>query len=284
VHKLSYTKRERLHPWSDDFASGNLLLKCIGTCPTGGITTAALDNNYNNSDNPNWTDNARSYTFDKNSMTLKYNGIESVVINSGVNDSSRSYNMYDMVLGSSSASTVDEIRNEDTTYRWWPSSQSWGKGTFAKNASGEWYKFDKPVKFEYTHSTANDRNDSSNYNGKTFYLEYNGSYISGIPSVKDSDGRWVRDINLNDGIELYTDSNGKKYVNKSVGIDKKMKKLVSGDTGFDACNALDVSGVSLDIPGVSGVTEITETWDEQNSLPGLSDDISVIHGVIQRGL
>jgi len=63
-----------------------------------------------------------------------------------------------------------------------------------------------------------------------------------------------------------------------------MKKLTSGDAKFDACNALDVSGVSLDVPGVSGVTEITETWDEQNSLPGLSDDISVIHGIIQRGL
>jgi hypothetical protein len=281
-YKFNYYTNEDITPTNSDLSSGDILFTCYGTCPTGDVSQSDFDNQGSHINNgqdpdPDYTETGRDYVFDKETMTLAYNGTP-IKIASAVSNNNNYLGMYLVSRGVS----FNDRWEQDTSYRW--SLSSWTKGEFTKDSSGNWYAFDKPVKFSYTHKTSNDRNSKSKYNNKKLYLEYNGSFIEGFSWTKDSEGRWIKDINLNDGIELYTDDDDKKYVNKAVGIDKKMKKLSSGDAGFDACNSLDASGVDLDIPGESGLVEITETWDEQNSLPGLSDDISVIHGVIQRGL
>ena len=278
-HKIKYYQRENITPWSDELSSGDLTLTCYGNCPTGEVNQADLDNQWNSSNNSEWTASGRDYAFDKASMQLKY-GASVIKLASSVTDKNK--NLYMRLVPQGTAiNNYWEVYDEDTSYEWNVGLNSWNRSQLAKDSSGAWYEFDKPVQFAYTHTTANDRNGKSGNNGKNYFLKYNGSYLEGFNWSKDLEDRWVKDINLSDGIELYTDENGRKYVNKAIGIDNTMKRLISGDTGFDTCNELNAVGVNLGEPSVADITEVTTTWEDKDTLPNVADEIKVIHGVLQ---
>ena len=272
-HRIIYSQHDNVAPWSDDLSGGSLNLTCYGSCPTGEVDQTFLDNQWNPTNDIDWSDNGIDYIFDKATMQLEYNGAV-IKLASTVTDKNASLYMR-LVPQGTIIENYWEIYNQKTSYQWNVGINKWNKGVFAKDAAGAWYEFDKPIQFAYTHTTANDLNGKVENNGKRYFLNYNGSYL-GFNWKKDIVGRWVKDVNLKNGIELYTDASGKVYVNKSIGIDKTMKIDESG-----GCSALNVNTIDLGVPSLADYTATTKTWSDQDLLPNVSDKIKVIDGVLQ---
>jgi hypothetical protein len=88
-------------------------------------------------------------------------------------------------------------------YRWEASNNNWGQFQGLKDSSGDFVKFEKPLEFSYTHSTANDINGSDSFDGIPARLNYGGpGQFWGIPSEKSDFGHWVPKFSIANGVEV----------------------------------------------------------------------------------
>lgn len=97
-------------------------------------------------------------------------------------------------------------------YQYRMGSNSWDKLVLISNTSG-YLTFEDPIVINYTHTTANDRNGDSTFNGKKFLLRYRGlGQIEGLPwdqVDRDGDGTpdmWFPRVSLKDGIQMTSGS------------------------------------------------------------------------------
>jgi len=207
------------------------------------------------------------------------------------------------LIPKSVADTLDsphEIYNPDAVavfYEWEIGSNNWNKVVQVKDSNGTVQTFDKPIEFGYIHATANDRDDSSTFNGQRFLLSYQGDgQLHGIPfeaKVKDAEGkeraegdaidennhhvRWYPQFNLKDGITLGGSS---QYVVKAIDIEQMMQEGASG-----ACAGLGASFTSSNLSLPTGLAS-THTTDiaSVGAIPTLSEEDAipkVVGGEIQ---
>ena len=281
---IVYWAEEEVKPWSSELSGGDLSFTCYQFCPQGEVSQTLADviewdkSAVEAVDADAYSTAGKTYTFDSTNMLLKYAGTPVVL---DPNLSSAVDSRFFMKLtppGSSVPSPYWRVNELDVHYQWQSGTQEWNKSINFKNQStNAWYEFAAPVKFDYTHLTTNDLNDSAAYNNISYYLKYDGG-LHGIPSSKDADGNYIREINLKDGdiFDGKAKIGTRELVLKAVGVEKN--PLASPGS----CDNLPLSGVSLTLPDSSSNTiTVSKTWAQQFEVIGVPADYLVIDGVAQ---
>ena len=132
-------------------------------------------------------------------------------------------------------------------YTWETGSNSWNQFSAAKDAAGNFVKFDQPLQAEYLHSQSDSTAYDYKYNGTKFFLQYNGfGDLQGIPGkcVNPNDPfaavldcsqpgyRWVPEFTI-PAASLVT-MNSVQYLVKPLDVEQRMKKL----TVPNSCSAV----------------------------------------------
>ncbi len=247
-------------PGAAGFTSGTMALKCLNRCPKSGITQA----NLSTWAGPYETDPANlaaaiDYLVTESDMVLHKGTTSSdpaVALASGVSYSG-SGSQYNWGIGSgamvSSVSGLSDLwaiydteGNSYYEYRMGPNN--WDKLVLAKDADDNFFDFDEPLSFDYTHTTANDRNGDSAFNGKKFLLRFQGEgHIDGFPwdqIDRDGDGSpdmWFPQVSLKDGVQL-TDTDANNYRIKALYGD-----ITLTNTGAN-CSDIDLALPASDVP------------------------------------
>lgn len=194
----------------------------------------------------------------------------------------------------SAACTSDVNSQACVKYVWRYGASEWDHSIIATDADGV-VTIDKPLRFEYTHASANERNgsnsltfespdpnnpiahtangtnytvDNTTFDGDKFMLEYNGSDLYGLPwaPAGGSDyAQWVSMINLSDGTNLETADETDYYVHalevaRSLKADADNTQCQSEGVFFNTVNPLDTSPGSVQL-GLS-ITDIPNVANE----------------------
>ncbi len=147
-----------------------------------------------------------------------------------------------LVVDTTSLQTNEEIFDAATYYVWETGANEWNWWFGLTDSTGATLVLDAPLQFPYTHSTANDANGDSTYDGVQFLLEYRGDgQLFGIPYQPvdtDIDGQPDHDapiFSLADGVALGPLGSG--YVVKT--IERELLLLPAGSIppGLDPAQA-----------------------------------------------
>lgn len=122
-----------------------------------------------------------------------------------------------------------EAHEAGTYYSWNTGDDDWNQLATLKDAHNDYVSFDAPISFNYTHTTANDINGDSAYDGKIFRLEYDGSSVM-IPWEFDpATQEWEPQINLKDGVLL---GSSNQYVIKATDESLLMMEITDPGAAF----------------------------------------------------
>ena len=174
------------------------------------------------------------------------------------------------------------------TYNYETMDSPWGKPVFAKTSSGDFVTIDKPKRFQYTHSQANDRNNSSTNVGKTYNLEYGGDgRLWGFSWDCPTSGPCSPSVTLNDGVEFDISGNG---TNDYVALAKRLEKRIPEAASVSSCSSLPLTDIATDYPLPNLPTnseissDVTHTVSDAQSWTLISNDACVIDGVRQTSI
>jgi hypothetical protein len=161
----------------------------------------------------------KTFTYTVADLLLRDAEGDSVLLGAGIDVSGTSY-QHGYGIGplttsdSYDASNCWEIADSEIYYQWTTGTNMWNQYASVRDGSGQLAAFDPPITFTYTHTTANDLNGDSTYNGKPFSLAYDGFELR-VPGTFDADSQsWKPATNLNDGTVL--SAGGTNYVVKAV--------------------------------------------------------------------
>ncbi len=274
----------------EEFANGNTFaLTCLERCPVGTITATMASNyeteqdrafNYDDSDlYENGGIQGIEYSFSATTLKLTNNGNSaSVEFANSVNEDNFNgwgYQSGPMVADATGITNFWEVWDEnsgvDEYYVWETGINSWNRTTAVIDADDNIVTFTKPIQFNYTHTTANDRNDSATYNGETYMLQYGGNGdLWGFPFNKgDEMDRWYPEISLKDGVVV---GDNDEYVVLARELERVMQESAGGvaDCGTLSSNLEPEN----DMP-----TEVDTTIDSNtDDVPTVTGDPLVIGG------
>ena len=278
---IIYWAEEDVKPWHADLAGGNLSLKCYQFCPQGQVSQAlAAVEEWNQTaveavDSNAFSRTGKSYTFNATDQLLKY-GTTAVILDPSISNTVESEFRMKLLPSSVTPSNYWNADEEDVHYIWRSGTKEWQKTVNFKNQStSAFYEFSDPVKFDYTHLTANDLNDSATYNNVSYYLEYDGG-LHGIPSNQNADGNWVREFSLKSG-DIFNGKallDGRELVLKAVGIEKNPLAAAAG-----SCSSLPLGNLGLTSPSSSPTISVSKTYADR--LTYNLTDYLLIEGVVQ---
>ena len=135
-------------------------------------------------------------------------------------------------------------------YTWNTGSDPWNQYVTVKDGNGVFETFEAPLTFTYTHSTANDLNGSSKFDGKKFRIEYDGFSVNIPWDFEEESGEWKPQINIKDGTLM--GPTGDEYVIKGVEECLKMTKITDPAV---------LAGITIDDYVTEGVAAPTLTYD-----------------------
>lgn len=252
-------------PGNAAFSSGSLALKCLNKCPKSGITNTNLQSYDDGAgagpyvSNPGSVGGAIDYLVTESNMVLHKGTTSSdpaVALATGAAfDSTGSKYEWGvesgaMVTDTSGLSNLWSIYDTEGTtyYQYRMGPNNWDKLFLVKDPNGSFLTFDEPISFDYTHTTANDRNGDSTYNGKKFLLKYQGEgHFEGFPwdqIDRDGDGTpdmWFPQVSLKDAVQLT--ANSVNYRIKAMYGD-----LTLTTTGADCSSISTLSLPTTDVP------------------------------------
>lgn len=267
------------------FANGNVTLYCYERCLKGGLTQTNIDNA--NSDQ----DLYYHYNGTPFEYTLASSGgkITLTDVTSGAAVSAASLNMtalgYNWGINTGEMITTPladpsrpwRVFEQTVSYRWETGPNDWNKQITVTNSNNAVSSFDPPLRFTYTHSTANDANGSNSHDGKKFMLEYGGvGQLWGFPWVEDDNNqRWHAAVTLADGVELANGDN--TFVVKAIEKEQTMRSVDVAE-----CSAFDLNAVlnnpDITLPTASAIGNVSFTLADK---PNVTDAPAVIEGEIQ---
>ena len=226
------------------------------------------------------------YRFDKSDMTLYYDAAgddsnsQPVGLASGQVPTDGPY-MWGMQSGPMVTDTTGIVNPWDVWdltefYTYETGHNEWNQYGAVVDSLGAPVVFDAPLQFLYTHSTANDRNADTTYDGEAYYLEYNGpGDLWGIPSEGvDLNGdsepdRWYPLFSLADGVPV--GPTGTEYVVRGIEMEQTMSEAPG------AAPTLDVTAAdSLVLP-----TAADYTMPNNGAEPTVTDPPAVVDGEVQ---
>lgn len=136
-----------------------------------------------------------------------------------------------------------DLWDAEVFYTYETGHNPWNRYSALRDSLGAFVEFDAPLQFLYTHTTAADRNGSDEYNGKSFFLEYNGAGgLHGIPfepgestGVDEGWERWYPVFNIADG--TLVGPTGTEYVIKAIDSELTLLEDPSGSQALQLAGA-----------------------------------------------
>lgn len=180
-----------------------------------------------------------------------------------------------MVTSTAGIENTFQIWNADVFYTWETGTNPWNQLTAILDDVGAPVQFDAPLRFSYTHTTEDDVNGSSAWDGRTVIFDYAGhGELHGIPGEGvdfDDDGnfdRWFPAFSIKDA--TLCGPTGTEYVLKA--LDSEV--LLGSATG--ECGALSLD----DVAGLVLPTDADWTDPELGAAPTVTDAPRVIEGTV----
>lgn len=170
---------------SPEMANGDLTLHGYFSMLRANITSNQA--NFQNSESPYLPDATgvstgnTVYTFDDSTLLLQI-GADPVTLANGVTVT-QGPGMFGLNCGPLFAEPLTsfaDIDQVETTYQWYTGSNEWNQLRTLQDGAGDFVDFDPPLRLSYTHSEV-----SSPYDGRTFFLEWDGSNLGGVPFEED---------------------------------------------------------------------------------------------------
>jgi len=169
-----------------------------------------------------------------------------------------------------------DLWNVAVFYTYETGTNPWNHYTAVKDGTGQVLTFDPPITFTYVHSTANDANGDSTFNGQTFQLHFGGNgQFWGIPFESQDlsgDGQFDRQFplfSIKDGVVLGPNN---EYVIKADEGTLLLMEDVAGSSTLDVTDAQ-----ALTLPDGSDFTDPTTIGVK----PKVTDPPAVIAGAVQ---
>jgi len=225
---------------SAELAAGDLTLNGYFHMLRANITSDQA--NWQNGQNPylpeatSVSNGNQVYVFDKETLMLQLGGND-VNFANGVTATSGP-GMFGLNCGplfATALTSFNDMPNQTTTYEWMIGTNSWNQLRTLKDANGAYVSFSPPVRFTYTHDE-----DGSPFDGRTFFLEWDGTNLHGIPHNENSeDNRWYPAFNIPTGSTLT--SGGTNYKVKQLEGEQIMVSVGSPATVYTA------QGFDLDV-------------------------------------
>jgi hypothetical protein len=189
---------------SPELASGDMQLYGYNHMLKANITSNEA--NFQSSQSPYLPDATspssgnQTYVFDKETLMLTLGG-NPVNLATGVTIT-QGPGMFGLNCGplyATALASFAEFGTQTTTYEWMIGSNPWNQLRTLKDGTGAFVAFDPPLRFTYQHDET-----GSPYDGRTFFLEWDGSNLHGIPHEESSsgDGRWYPVLNIPTGTVL----------------------------------------------------------------------------------
>lgn len=177
--------------------------------------------------------------------------------------------------------------NAATRYIWTTSNNIYDDRLTWPSAAGNTISFNPPVNFAYDHTTANDRNGSSDYNGKKFGLEYAGNgNLWGIDwdqvdqTCTGNQCEYQPQISIEDGVVIDLGaSEGGEHVILARRMDLRPTPLP--DTSACTNKGLDVttSTSAPPLPAIETIIDFAKA-DEPTGASLISTEVCVVDNVL----
>ncbi len=181
-----------------------------------------------------------------------------------------------LVESTAGISSIYEVWSVESFFVHETGHNSWNQRVGLLDAMGAPVAFDRPIEFLYTHSTANDINGDSTYDGQSFVLSYNGAgNLHGLPfDGVDLDGdtqadRWYPRFSIGDDTRM--GPTGTEYAIRAIEVEQTLNEDVGGSP-------------SLDVPTADGLTlpDGSEyVAPNIGAQPEVTDPPAVVNGVVQ---
>jgi len=230
---------------SPELAGGDLTLHGYSRLLRANITSDQA--NFQNSESPYLPDASstssgnQTYVFDKETLLLTLGG-NPVTLNSGVTIE-QGPGMFGLNCGplfATALSTFGDIASQTTTYEWSIGTNPWNKLRTLRDGNGAFVAFDPPKRFTYVHDQ-----DGSPFDGRTFFLEWDGTNLGGIPYEQGEDGRYYPLFNVPSGTTVTSGS--ATYKIKQLEGEQFMVAVGSPSTVY-AAQGFDLDGQSITAP------------------------------------
>ena len=143
---------------------------------------------------------------------------------------------------------------------------------------------DQPKRFKYTHSTGNDRNDSSDNDGKVYNLEYAGEgNLWGYGYKQDPSGMAMPSLIMKDGTEVDIDGDGTTdHVLLGNRLENRLPTVDASNCSSLSLDNLETTHPLPDPPTASEISnQITHSAGDEENLTLISSDSCYIDGVRQ---
>lgn len=281
---VTYYAEDFISPDDALISAGGLTLYCYDRCLKGGLTQTDVTNAAGNSNDlyHQYNSAAFSYTLSSNGsklvLTDTTNNTEVSTVGLDLSSLGHEWGIStgEMVTTAINASNPWEVYNSSVSFRWETGENNWNRLVTVTDSAGTLAVFDRPLHFNYVHSTANDANGDSSHNGDTFLLQYQGAgNLHGFPWVEDTEtGRWHSAVTLVDATELTSDSNN--FVVKAIEQEQTMREDATGCSTLNVANLFTDSNLAL--PQVTDIGTISFTLADK---PVVTDAPAVIEGVLQ---
>lgn len=230
---------------SPELAGGDLTLHGYSRLLRANITSDQA--NYQNAETPYLPDATsvssgnQTYVFDKDTLLLTLGGND-VTLNSGV-EITQGPGMFGLNCGplfASALSSFADIATETTMYEWSIGTNSWNQLRTLRDGNGAFVVFDAPKRFTYVHDE-----DGSTFDGRTFFLEWDGTNLGGIPWEQGEDGRYYPLFNVPTGTTVTADNATYKIKQ----LEGELLMVPVGDpNGVYAAQGFDLDGQSITAP------------------------------------
>lgn len=228
-----------------ELAGGDLTLHGYTRLLRANITSDQA--NFQNSETPYLADATsvssgnQTYVFDKDTLLLTLGGND-VTLGSGVTIE-QGPGMFGLSCGplfATALTQLTDIQDQSTTYEWIIGTNPWNQLRTLRDGNGAYVSFDPPTRFTYVH----DQNGSP-FDGRTFFLEWDGTNLGGIPFEQGDDGRYYPLFNIPTGTTVT--SGGTTYKIKQLEGEQLMVPVGSPNTVY-AAQGFDLDGQTITAP------------------------------------
>lgn len=229
-----------IHGGSPEVAEGDLTLHGYFHMLRAGITQAQA--NFQEGTSPYLPDASspssgnRTFVFDRDTLMLKLDGADVNFANGvAVSSGPAQWGLDCGPLYSTPLESFAEIPERNTTYTWNIGSNPWNQLMVLKNAANEYVSFTPPLRFTYVHDEP-----GSPFDGRTFFLEWDGSNLGGLPYEQTEQG-WQPRINVPTGTTLT--AGGVQYLVKQLEGEQRMAAVddptsIMSERNFDLSTSL----------------------------------------------
>ncbi|MBL8753708.1 MAG: hypothetical protein JNK15_10435 [Planctomycetes bacterium] len=238
---------------SPELANGDLTLNGYFHMLRANITSDQA--NFTNSESPYLPDASstssgnQTYVFDRDTMLLTLGG-NPVTLGSGVTIT-QGPGMWGLNCGpmfSTALGSFNDIPNQTTSYEWSIGTNPWNQLRTLKDANDDFVQFDPPIRMTYVHDE-----DGSAFDGRTFFLEFDGTSLRGIPHEQVGEtGMWYPLFNIPTGTTLTAGS--ATYKVKQLEGEQFMVAVGSPSTVY-AAQGFDIDGTPITAPDDSGYAD-----------------------------